>query len=204
MTNDELASLGYLPDLEVVRLQDTNVSDAGLVHLKMLPNLCRLSLNGTRVSDEGMRHLAGRQVLEMLSLNGTDVSDTSAQHIVKLNKLRALVVGDTRLTESGLRQLESALPGCVVRPNAAEKRRQPHLSRRATIRSRSSVAELSLKRRSNSIAATITGAIAGTVSERTIEYGIELTIDTWQGLPAAGVSVSRLRLEAPATGQNPT
>jgi Leucine-rich repeat (LRR) protein len=48
-----------LTNLSVLDLQDTQVTDAGLEHLKGLPNLSVLSLQGTQVTDAGVNELKG-------------------------------------------------------------------------------------------------------------------------------------------------
>jgi hypothetical protein len=53
VTDDALAHLETLTDLEYLDLDSTRVTDAGLDHLKSLHNLRCLSLTGTEVSDHG-------------------------------------------------------------------------------------------------------------------------------------------------------
>src|SRR4030042_1383652 len=65
------------PNLELLRLQSlglngTNVTDAGLEHLKGLTELTRLALYDTKVSDLGLRHLKGLTHLKRLCIRGTD------------------------------------------------------------------------------------------------------------------------------------
>ena len=59
----------------VVVVEDTQISDAGLVHLKNLKKLQTLSIGLTRVSDEGLPHLKMLTGLKGLSLYLTEVSD---------------------------------------------------------------------------------------------------------------------------------
>ena len=68
------------PDRPVTRvtLRHTQVSDAGLVHLKGLTSLQRLGLGDTQVSDAGLVHLKGLTSLQRLNLARTQVSDAVA------------------------------------------------------------------------------------------------------------------------------
>jgi Leucine Rich repeat len=58
-----------------VDLSGTQISDAGLAHLKGLTTLETLYLSGTRVSDAGLAHLKGLTTLKTLHLFRTRVSD---------------------------------------------------------------------------------------------------------------------------------
>ena len=49
--------LGGLTKLQCLMLKNTQVTDAGLVHLKRLEDLRDLRLSGTRVTDEGIESL---------------------------------------------------------------------------------------------------------------------------------------------------
>ena len=60
---------------EAVGLARTNVTDAGLVHLKGLVRLSDLSLGDTPVTDAGLVHLKGLHNLWRLDLGGSDVTD---------------------------------------------------------------------------------------------------------------------------------
>jgi len=71
-------------------LNYTQVSDAGLVHLKELPVLGYLGLAGTRVTDAGLEHLSG------------------------LTGLKILWLGDTQVTDEGVKKLQQALPNCDI------------------------------------------------------------------------------------------
>src|SRR5436190_15033492 len=59
LSDDDLALLKHLPQLEVLVLSDTPITDRGLEHLKDLSQLRALRLDGTRISDAGLKHLAG-------------------------------------------------------------------------------------------------------------------------------------------------
>jgi serine/threonine protein kinase/Leucine-rich repeat (LRR) protein len=58
ITNDGLAHLTALTDLQDLQLTGTNVTDAGLKHLKGLTNLTVLYLGGTKVTAEGVAALS--------------------------------------------------------------------------------------------------------------------------------------------------
>jgi len=136
-TNENLAQLRILPELQRLDLRGTQVTDASLVHLerfdrltevalattratdagvahlRMLTRLERLSLNAN-VTDAGLAHLAGLPNLHYLRLDRTQVTDDGLRHLKGL-KLRVLWLNDnTQITEAGIANLERAIPGLAV------------------------------------------------------------------------------------------
>ena len=97
-----------------VNLSGTQVTDAGLEHLKGLTNLRRLYLSGTKVTDAGLEHLKGLTNLEHLSLSSTKVTDAGLEHLKGLTKLRALALKGTQVTNVGVKKLQQALPNCKI------------------------------------------------------------------------------------------
>ena len=87
-----LASIGKLTNLQNLRLDyNEKITDAGLMQLKGLTNLRYLGLvNVTQVTDKGLESLHGLKSLIALSLQGTKVSD------------------------QGILQFKTAVPGCAV------------------------------------------------------------------------------------------
>jgi hypothetical protein len=77
-------------DVHTVYLNNANVTDGRLEHLKGLTKLEWLWLDGTRVTDSGLKHLQGLTKLQVLSLNGTQV------------------------TEAGVKDLQAVLPRCEI------------------------------------------------------------------------------------------
>ena len=74
-----------------VDLSRTNVTDAGLVHLKGLTNLELLYLgNNKKNTDAGLEHLKG------------------------LASLQRLFLEDTKVTDEGVKKLQTALPKCRI------------------------------------------------------------------------------------------
>ena len=58
LVDADLAGLSELPDLELLDLRGTQITDAGLTHLKWLQRLRELYLDGTWVSARGVIRLA--------------------------------------------------------------------------------------------------------------------------------------------------
>lgn len=72
VTDDALQFLEGLPKLEILDLAGTGITDAGLPVLATLPKLKSLHLKLTRISDEGFR----KHVLPIRTLMELDVRDT--------------------------------------------------------------------------------------------------------------------------------
>ncbi len=88
-----------------LRLNDTEVTDAGLIHLKGRSRLNMLDLTRTHISDAGLKHLTGLAGLEILSLQETQVTDSGLEHLKEMANLRRLFLGSTPITGRGLKHL---------------------------------------------------------------------------------------------------
>jgi len=99
----------------VVAIEGPLINDTALACVLGLPGLEKLDLAFSNVTDAGVEHVNRLRNLRSLRLEGTDVSDASIPLLSKLQSLKVLNVEHTRITKSGGRALEVALPGCVVR-----------------------------------------------------------------------------------------
>jgi hypothetical protein len=88
--DDDLRLLEELTGLRILNLSYTNVTDAGLVHLRHLKRLESLSLGNTRITDAGLVRLHGLKNLNLVYLTGTGA------------------------TPQGIAELRKALPGTAV------------------------------------------------------------------------------------------
>jgi hypothetical protein len=82
--------MAAMKNLESLMMQDTPITDAGLVHLRGLTSLRELHVQNTAVGDKGLIHLEG------------------------LSNLKDLQIWNTQVTEEGLQQLEQAIPDLIV------------------------------------------------------------------------------------------
>jgi Leucine-rich repeat (LRR) protein len=62
-------------------MSHTQISDAGLEHLKDLTGLQRLWLSSTRITGAGLAYLDGLTGLQRLDLIDTHVTDTGVQQL---------------------------------------------------------------------------------------------------------------------------
>jgi hypothetical protein len=89
-------------------LTNTQITDAGLVHLAQLP-LQRLSLDRTHITDAGLVHLTQLPSLHSMSLCRTQITDAGLVHLRQLSSLQTLALRQTQITDAGLVDL-SKLP----------------------------------------------------------------------------------------------
>jgi hypothetical protein len=106
-----------------VLLSDTQITDAGLEHLKGLTSLKRLDLYSTQITDAGLEHLKGLTGLQSLDLRSTQITDAGLEHLKGLTSLKRNAVQDvgawldlssTRVTDTGIKKLQEALPNCRI------------------------------------------------------------------------------------------
>ena len=95
-------------------LANTQVSGAGLEHLKGLMYFGFLYLDGTNLTDAGLENLKGLRYLYSLHLDGTKVTDAGLEHLKGLTELQYLYLKDTRVNNAGVKKLQQALPNCEI------------------------------------------------------------------------------------------
>jgi hypothetical protein len=114
VTDDCLAWLRRLPDLEEFRVGTSTPGVAIPTIERTLDNAEYLNLMGTRVTDAGLRHLAHCRQLETLFLQGTRVTNDGLHPLKELPSLRFVWLEGTQVTAEGARDLRRALPQAFV------------------------------------------------------------------------------------------
>ena len=104
----------HLGNAVVVVIVNSQVTDAGLVHLKGLTKLEVLLLTCKQITDAGLVHLKGLTNLESLNLSNTPITDTGLVHLKGLTNLEQLWLGGTQVTDEGVKKLQQALPNCKI------------------------------------------------------------------------------------------
>ncbi len=93
---------GTFAHLRRLSLENTNLTDASLVHVRGLRHLRRLSLHGTGITDGGLQHLRDLPSLEVLNLGSTKISDRGLAHLCRLRTLQVLILDNTSDSEDPL------------------------------------------------------------------------------------------------------
>lgn len=89
-------------------------SDDDVGRLKVLPNLEALLLDGTQITNAGLPHLKHFKRLRILTLRGTAVTDEGLAELVELQRLEQVSLGLSQVTESGIQWFQSQRPEVLV------------------------------------------------------------------------------------------
>jgi len=109
----------HLPPIGKLDLSGTEITDAGLKHLKREDkglwqrSVCVLNLSCTEVTDAGLEYLKWFSPLRVLDLHETQVTDAGLEHLKGMDIDTVNVTG-TRVTDAGIEELRRALPSCKV------------------------------------------------------------------------------------------
>jgi hypothetical protein len=115
VTDDDMAQIEGLTALQELDIFGTDVTDAGLAHLKGLTSLQKLNLFKTGITDAGVAQLKGMKALQQLDLCETQVTDAGLAQLKGLTNLKSvMVLNDPQLTDSGVADLQKALPQCFI------------------------------------------------------------------------------------------
>jgi len=112
--DEELEHIEALVSLNVLDLNDAQITDAGLENLKGMKVLRLLWLRDTQITDCGLEQLKGLTELRRLHLWGTEVSDEGMEHLKGMTRLEWLELYDTHVTWRGVREIRQALPDCHI------------------------------------------------------------------------------------------
>lgn len=86
-------------------LRQTEITDAGLVHVRGFPRLTRLDLASTNISGSGLRDLLPVETLKVLDLEKTDVNDDTIDCLVAFPNVETLTLSSTAVSDEGLQQV---------------------------------------------------------------------------------------------------
>lgn len=114
VTDEGMLQLSGMCHLHTLKICGTKITDAGLARLTGLPKLNSINLQQTGISDAGLQHLRAFPALQTVTLHRTKISDKGLVHLKDLKKLRILFVDETDVTDWGLSELQHALPDLVI------------------------------------------------------------------------------------------
>ena len=92
---DDLVASCYSVDLA-----NTQITNAGVRHLRQLPDLWTVGLDNTAITDDGLKHLAGLSELRVLSLDNTNVTGAGLKDLSAVTKLDCLNLSHTKVTDA--------------------------------------------------------------------------------------------------------
>ena len=135
-TDDDVVLLiEGVPNAKQLDLSGTQVTDAGLAHLKRFKHLEDLILDRTPITDAGLAHLKGLTTLQSLDLSQTEITDAGLSHLDRFTRLRSLLLEDTQVDGSGLKHLEklTSLEWLVLDNTRTNDAALEHVSRHANL-----------------------------------------------------------------------
>ncbi len=109
-----------LNQLKKLHLQDTKITDTGLMEVAKLKQLTSLNLycsgiNPSQITDAGLMEVGTLTNLTMLNLDGQKIiTDKGLMELAKLTKLRALHLRRTRVSFTAVGKLREALVNCRI------------------------------------------------------------------------------------------
>ncbi len=107
LTEVGLAKLAAIPTLKKILLEPLpRLNDACLASLDKLNSLPTLCLTASDVTDAGLTHLKGLE-LDRMTVSGLGVTDVGIDHLVKANEIQELDLSRTSVTGSGLKALKN-------------------------------------------------------------------------------------------------
>jgi Leucine-rich repeat (LRR) protein len=80
-----------LQNLEELDLSNSQITDAGLAHLKTLTKLEDLDLSATNVTDAGLAYLEGLSALKYVYLRGTKVTAAGVDNLQRPEPYRIII-----------------------------------------------------------------------------------------------------------------
>ncbi|MCM2371663.1 leucine-rich repeat domain-containing protein [Aporhodopirellula aestuarii] len=126
ITDEGIRSLAGCDKLWLLNLPHCRVSSAGIRSLKKLPKLKQLRLGSPNLNNECCRAIAELTTLRGLHLIGVPVTDEGIKVLTTLPRLESLYLDDSAITESGWSWLFRNHPQLHVHVNQKHHDRDPH------------------------------------------------------------------------------
>ena len=95
-----------VPRLNRILLENTKITDQGLLCISELDQLTCLRLDGTAITDVGVERIRNLTQMRELGLARTEVTDGCIANLRGMSRLRSLHLSDTRITDEGLAALQ--------------------------------------------------------------------------------------------------
>jgi hypothetical protein len=110
ITGEGLSKLRHFPRLKVLDLSRCEIDDQALAHVGALRQLRSLDISDTKVRGEGLEHLSGLTGLVEIEIGFEgSMTEASLQHLRHLPQIEKLHLSDLAISDAGIELLE-ALP----------------------------------------------------------------------------------------------
>jgi hypothetical protein len=102
-------------DLMGIQLRGSNVTDSDLAYLKYLADVVDVvGLENTTVTDAGLTYLLPLKVLDNVDLTNTGITDKGLNALSNITTLEFIHIEGTKVSAQGVRNLQSLLPKCSI------------------------------------------------------------------------------------------
>lgn len=98
----------------MLKLSGQPVNDEDVRKVAGFKKLTRLNLENTNITDAALVHLKNLQNLEVLNLYGTNVTDKGIESLTNCTNLKVVYLWKTKVTPEKIKQLKKALPQLKV------------------------------------------------------------------------------------------
>jgi hypothetical protein len=107
VTDDDLRHLAGLPYVEHLYVWGSEVSDAGLAHLRRPDRLVSFGTYNSLVGDGFLKRLCNSTRLERLALGRSEITDEGLLAIRTVTKLKRLGLSGSKITDAGMAALDN-------------------------------------------------------------------------------------------------
>ena len=114
ITDNALIASQTFPEFVGLGLANTQVTAAGLAHLRNLPNRGIMLIDCKKVDDEACAVLGSMPRFQWMSLAGTTITDAGVAKLAACKELRLLDVRRCKISEATVKKLAAALPRCQI------------------------------------------------------------------------------------------
>ena len=114
VNDGHLAPLADIQNLSELDLANTQITAAGLGHIKGNKHLTKLSLANTSIDDAALKQIEGLTNLMSLNLYNTKVTDDGLASLKNMKFLRKVYAWQSGVTEKGAAELKQAVPNVDV------------------------------------------------------------------------------------------
>jgi len=114
VNDGHLAPLADIQNLSELDLANTQITAAGLGHIKGNKNLTKLSFANTSIDDAALKQIKGLTNLMSLNLYNTKVTDAGLASLKDMKFLRKVYAWQSGVTEQGAAELKKTLPNVDV------------------------------------------------------------------------------------------
>jgi hypothetical protein len=97
-----------------LELRESSITGIGLAHLGDLKNLTYVGLENTKMTDAGLVNFKAWSRIEGVGLDETGITDAGLGHLAGLKTLKWMGLKGTKVTAEGVAALHKALPGCKI------------------------------------------------------------------------------------------